>query len=353
VKEALDTLFEKEPVRVAFLCVDAPHSDVSEKAVAFLANEGDPALLVPRLATLKNVAMRSVIRSGIERRGVVPVGPSAEVLSSEDAVGRTQVARLVGTLAPSLDAPARKTLGAALSSAVQRASKRWSDDHARHEEVVAWREALWAAFRVGSEDVLALARSTVEGGEASSPGVVRREALRVLIAAGGDADRALVEKALLDSDASVRRAAIDALARRDVRAAAKVALPVEPFDPVTLSRLSTDRGLRSEWVRDERGRKVVLAAVIQQREVDELIELATLSTDAALRIEACLALGRAGGAKAKETLASVAKDKKGASAELRKKAYAALKRAVRAEKRDARFSGRPVTTIRGETEAAR
>ena len=95
------------------------------------------------------------------------------------------------------------------------------------------------------------------------------------------------------------------------------------------------------------------ASVIAAKEVDQLVELATVNTDADVRMEACLALGRAGGAKAKEALALVAKDKKGASAELRKKAYAALKRAVREEKKRAKYSGRPVTTIRGETEAAR
>lgn len=352
-KEALDKLFEKEPVRVALLCVDAPHADIADKAVAFLANEGEPAQLVPRLATLNNVAMRSVIRAGIERRGAVPVEPCVEVLSGIDATGRTQVARLIGTLASKLDASAKSTLGKALSSAISKAEIRWNDNRTRAEEITAWREALWAAYRVGSDNVLAIAKSTVQAGDARSPGVVRREALRVLSTLGGDAESSLVAQALKDTDAGVRRVAIDVLARKDVKAAAKQALPIEPFDPVTLARVAVDPALRAELVKDSRGRKVVLASVIAAKEVDQLVELATVNTDADVRMEACLALGRAGGAKAKEALALVAKDKKGASAELRKKAYAALKRAVREEKKRAKYSGRPVTTIRGETEAAR
>lgn len=352
-KEALDKLFEKEPVRVAFLCLDSPHADIADKAVAFLANEGEPALLVPRLATLQNLAMRAVIRAGIERRGVVPVKEAVAVLDGPDAAGRTQVAQLVGTLADKLDAASKKAFAKALSSAVAKADTRWNENRNRAEEVAAWRQALWAAFRVGADDVLALAKATVQAGDARSPGAVRREALRVLVAVGGDQERQAVEKALLDTDAGVRRVALDVLARKDVKAAAKTALPLEPFDPVTLSRLAVDPSLRKELVKDSRGRKVVLAAVINAHEIDELAEMATTSNDSDVRLEACLALGRAGGAKAKEALALVAKDKKGASAELRKKAYAALKRAVRAEKRAAKYSGRPVTTIRGETEAAR
>ncbi len=352
-KEALDKLFEKEPVRVALLCLDSPHGDIADKAVAFLANEGEPAQLVPRLATLQNVAMRSVIRAGIERRGAVPVGPSVDVLGGIDAVGRTQVARMVGTLADKLDAAAKSALGKALSSAVSKAESRWNDNRTRAEEITAWREALWAAHRVGADDVLAIAKATVQAGDARSPGIVRREALRVLASIGGDGEGALVTKALNDTDAGVRRAALDVLARKDVKAAAKVALAIEPFDPVTLSRIAVDASLRAELVKDSRGRKVVLASVIAAKEVDQLIELATVAEDAGVRLEACLALGRAGGAKAKEALALVAKDKKGASAELRKKAYAALKRAVRDEKKRVKYSGRPVTTIRGETEAAR
>jgi ParB family chromosome partitioning protein len=352
-KEALDKLFEKEPVRVAFLCVDSPHSDVADKAVAFLANEGDAALLVPRLATLNSLPMRSVIRAGIARRGVVPVAESVAVLSGQDPTGRTHVAQLIGTLADKLDASAKKTFAKALTEAVSKADSRWNDNRTRGEEVAAWRQALWAAHRVGATDVLALAKATVQNGDARSPGVVRREALRVLVSAGGEQERAVIEKALLDTDASVRRVAIDVLARKDIAAAAKTALPIEPFDPVTLSRLAVDPALRKSLVKDARGRKVVLAAVINAHEIDELAEMATTSNDNDVRLEACLALGRAGGAKAKEALALVAKDKKGASAELRKKAYAALKRAVRAEKRTAKYSGRPVTTIRGETEAAR
>lgn len=352
-KEALDKLFAKEPVRVAFLCLDSPHQDIADKAVAFLANEGDAALLVPRLATLANHEMRTVIRAGIERRGLVPVEPSVQVLAGIDAVGRTQVARLIGALADKLDAAAKATLGKALSSAVSKAETRWNDNRTRAEEITAWREALWAAHRVGAQDVRALAQATVQAGDARSPGNVRAQALQVLATLGGDGVQALLVKALSDTHSGVRRVALDVLARADVKAAAKSALPIEPFDPVTLSRIAVDASLRAELVKDTRGRKVVLAQVIAHKEVDQLIELATGSTDAEVRLEACLALGRAGGARAKETLASIAKDKKSGTADLRKKAYAALKRAVREEKKKAKYSGRPVTTIRGETEAAR
>jgi HEAT repeat protein len=284
---------------------------------------------------------------------VAPVEPCVAVLAGPDAVGRGHVAKLIGTLADKLDAAARARFGQALRDAITLANTRWNDDRTRSDEEHAWREALWAAARVGDAGALDLARATVKAADARSPGAVRREALRVVARLGGAQDQPLVVAALSDTDASVRRAAIDALADKDVAQAARAALAVEPFDPVTLARVTVDASVRAALMKDARGRKVALASVIARAEVDELVSLATLASEPDVRIEACLALGRAGGARAKEALATVAKDKKGASAELRKKAYAALKRAVRAEKRAQKFSTRKVSTIRAESEASR
>ncbi|MDP3277868.1 MAG: HEAT repeat domain-containing protein [Deltaproteobacteria bacterium] len=337
-RKALDTLFASDRVRVEFHALDAPHEEMAEAAAAYLANEGDIERLVPRLATLENLEQRVVLRSGIERRGKIPVDACARVLDGEDTQGRVQVARLVGTLAESLDDAGRKTLTASLLRAVARAQAQWTADRTREFEAAAWRESYFALTRVDARAAAKLARDVLDGGEARSPAMVRREALRVLSALAESSDRPRIVTALTDPDASVRRLAVDVLAQQDIAAAAKTALKLEPFDPVSLRRVALDEGVRDELLRDPRGRKVVLAAAIAAGQSTVLAQMATLATDAAERMEAVSALGRVGGAVAKETLALVAKDKKGASAELRKAAYAALKRAVRDEKRQTRWS---------------
>ncbi|MFP2899258.1 HEAT repeat domain-containing protein [Corallococcus sp. 4LFB] len=72
-RKALDVLFPKERTRVEFLAVQSEHEDISEPAATYLASEGDPALLVPRLATLDNAELRLRLRRGLARRGALPV----------------------------------------------------------------------------------------------------------------------------------------------------------------------------------------------------------------------------------------------------------------------------------------
>ena len=107
----------------------------------------------------------------------------------------------------------------------------------------------------------------------------------------------------------------------------------------------------AQLLKEPKGRKLALAGAIVNREVDELIHFATLSTDATIRIEACTALGRAGGEQAKATLSLIAKDKKGANIELRKTAYSALKRAVRIENKEKKQKGRPQVNLAKPAEA--
>ncbi|MFP2913601.1 hypothetical protein ACLESD_53160, partial [Pyxidicoccus sp. 3LFB2] len=96
-RKALDLLFPKERTRVEFLAVASRHADISEPAAAYLSDEGDPALLVPRLATLSNVDLRLRLRRGLARRGALPVPEVVALLGHDKPEAREEAASLVGT----------------------------------------------------------------------------------------------------------------------------------------------------------------------------------------------------------------------------------------------------------------
>jgi ParB family chromosome partitioning protein len=349
-RRALDKLFAGDKSRVAFLGLDSPHEDIADEAVRLLANEGEPARLIPRLATLGSRSMREALRDGIERRGALPLDPAIAVLSGPDTVGRTLVARLAGALASSLDPAAKASLGAALRAAIETSVTRFQGGVDREGEEAAWREALWASRRLGDPGSIVSARAALEAGATRAPASVRREAVLLSASLAGHAARPELERALSDADDAVRRAALDALRALDAPRAATLAGASPAIDPITLGRVAQDPAARAELLRDRRTRLAALPAAIACGDVDALIALATDSSNASEREEACRALGRAGGAKAREALALVAKDNKGASVALRKAAYSALKRAVRVDKRATRYATTESST---STEAAR
>ncbi|MFP2964494.1 hypothetical protein ACLEPN_44055, partial [Myxococcus sp. 1LA] len=96
-RKALDVLFPTERTRVEFHAVASRYPDISAPAAAYLANEGDPALLVPRLATLDNVKLRLGLRRGLARRGAMPVPEVVTLLGHDKPEAREEAALLVGT----------------------------------------------------------------------------------------------------------------------------------------------------------------------------------------------------------------------------------------------------------------
>jgi len=356
-RKALDILFPKDRVRVEFLAVASRFSDISEPAATYLAEEADPALLVPKLATLKDEALRRRIRRGLARRGALPAPELAALLAHEQPQAREEASLVIGTWTGEPRAPLPASDVATLSGALAKAERRTSSEWAsapgpkRPPLARAWERLLWASARFGVVELTTGARAILQGGAAVAPAEVRQEAARALGTLGTaeagakpvlSAPKELtavteaLRAALSDPDARVREAAAASLARLAPERAGW-ALEVKPFDPVAVGPMGV--GLRDpKSLTSSEGRRVALPAVIAEHQLQPLKPLATGGAPE-VKQDAWAALGRLGGDDAAEVLRGQAFDK-GQPVELRKAAYRAHKRACRAAER-ARKGGNP------------
>jgi ParB family chromosome partitioning protein len=363
-RKALDALFPKERTRVEFHAVASRFTDISEPAAAYLSDEGDPALLVPRLATLTNGALRLRLRRGLARRGALPVPEVVALLGHDKPEAREEAALLVGTWTGEAREPGTVDV-AALSRALVTAERRTASDWAaapvpkRAPLAAAWERLLWAGSRLGAAALSDSARAILQGGEAGAPARVRQEAARALgrlgMVAGtlrlagaaqdrpvlsNDKERAAAAEtlraALGDPDAHVRAAVADALAKLAPERAAAWALEVKPFDPVALGPTG-DRPAPDALTTSE-GRRLAVPALLGTRAEEPLLALAR-GAKADVKPEAWAALGRLGSDSAAKLLHEAAFDTS-QPVELRKAAWRAHKRARRALER-ARKEGTP------------
>ncbi|XYI00685.1 HEAT repeat domain-containing protein [Sorangium sp. So ce1128] len=351
-RKALEKLFPGERTRVELLAVGSEHDDIASPAASYLAAEADPAELLPRLASLKDEELRQRLAMGLLRRGPLPAAALERMLADERAPARQEAARLIA--AGTVDGD-RAALAGALAAAAQRTAERWSAAHgdAQGAEAAAWRELIWAAARAGAAGMAPALRALLLS--ASAPGDVRREAARALgtlaalgsaeAAAGGARSRDTAEAltaALGDIDAGVRASAAAALAALAPDGSAASAAAVRPFDPVgfeATARAASPEAL-SALAASEPGRRLALPAMLARGAVAPLISLAQgAGGDAAARLDAIAALGRAGGARALAALAALAFDKGAADVAARKAAYRAYRRAKRRAAADRKRSG--------------
>ncbi|WP_437691469.1 HEAT repeat domain-containing protein [Sorangium sp. So ce176] len=341
-RKALEKLFPDQRTRVELLAVSSEYDDIASPAASYLAAEADPAELLPRLPSLKDEDLRQRLAMGLLRRGPLPAAALERMLADERAPARQEAARLIA--AGTVDGD-RGALAGALAAAAQRTAERWSAAHgdARDAEAAAWRELLWAAARAGATAMAPALRALLVS--SGAPGVVRREAARALgtlgalapaeAAAGGarpqDTAEALTA-ALADMDAGVRAAAAAALAALAPGGSAARAASVRPFDPVAFeatARAASPEAL-SALAASEPGRRLALPSMLARGALAPLISLAQgAGGDAAARLDAIAALGRAGGERAIEALAAIAFDKAAADVAARKAAYRAYRRAKR------------------------
>ncbi|AKQ69957.1 hypothetical protein A176_006869 [Myxococcus hansupus] len=362
-RKALDVLFPNERTRVEFLAVASQFQDISAPAVSFLANEGDPALLVPRLATLDNMVLRQRLRRGLARRGALPVPEVVALLGHAKPEAREEAALMVGTWTGEAREPGAVDL-AALSRALVTAERRTAADWSaapppeRHRLSNAWERLLWAASRLGTAGMSDSARTILQSGEQAAPATVRQEAARALgrlatpggtVTLTGQAPAAVLtqekeraaaaetlRKALVDPDARVRAAAADALAKLAPERTAAWALEVKPFDAVAFGPMGGKPS--HEVLATSEGRRLAVPALLGARAMEPLKPLAT-DAKPETRQDAWAALGRLGGDEAAKLLHASAFDKS-QTVELRKAAWRAHKRARRAAER-ARKEGNP------------
>ncbi|WP_437726704.1 HEAT repeat domain-containing protein [Sorangium sp. So ce861] len=339
-RKALEKLFPGERTRVELLAVASEHDDIASPAASYLAAEADPAELLPRLAALKDEELRRRLAMGLLRRGSLPAAALRAMLEDDRAPARQEAARLIA--AGAVDG-GREALAPAVAAAARRTAERWSAAHgdARDAEAAAWRELLWAGARAGATAMAPALSALLADGAA--PGDVRREAARALAAlataAGGAALAAAVDAlaaALVDMDAGVRASAASALAALAPDGAAGRAAAARPFDPVAFgptARAAPPEAL-SALAASEPGRRLALPAMLARRDAAALAPLIALARgdggDAAARLDAIAALGRAGGERALEALSALAFDKAAApDVAVRKAAYRAYRRAQR------------------------
>ncbi|NPC72768.1 hypothetical protein HPP05_23745 [Corallococcus exiguus] len=340
-RKALDVLFPKERTRVEFLAVQSEHEDISEPAATYLASEGDPALLVPRLATLDNVELRLRLRRGLARRGAMPVPEVIALFGHDKPEAREEAARLVGTwTGDAREAGAVDTAGLtrALVAAERRTATAWATAQPPKKEplAAAWERLLWAGSRLGAKELVATSAEILRKGEAQAPAAVRQEAARVLGRLKATSEAQALRTALGDPDAAVRSAAASVLAALVPEQSSAWALEVKPFDPVALG--PTGAKVAPSALTSSEGRRLAVPALLAKKDLKPLESVAA-DAKPEVRQDGWAALGRLGGDEAAALLKTAAFDKS-QSVELRKAAYRAHKRARRAAER-ARKEGQP------------
>jgi ParB family chromosome partitioning protein len=345
-RRALDRLFASERTRVEFLAVDSEQDEISEPAAAYLAVAGAPALLVPRLATLRDEGLRERLRYGLLRRESLALVELEALLAVDNTGAREAAAWLIGARAGDKkskdEIPA--TTVAALGKAERRAAERTRGcgPDQREEEERAWVRLLWAATnaaRPGAAELLVRARELLT--DMSAPAAVRQQAVRALLRHGapGDAkDAAALQAALIDSDPVVREASAAALARIQPEAAFGAAAAARPFDPVAFApaAMRPVPEPTSAQLRGTEGRRLGLPRLISTHASAPLVPLLR-DAEVAVRLDAVAGLGRVGGPEAMAALKALAFDKKGADEALRKAAWRAYRRAQRRAERQRKF----------------
>lgn len=348
--EALKKLFPDDRTRVALHALASSSSEVAEPAASYLSTEGDPTELLPRLATLEDETLASRLRFGLLRRPALPSAALVTLLGNTSASAREGAAWLLGGrapgapagTAPAVAAPSPEetaALGAALAAAATTAAERWTrDDDTRDAEEDAWARALWAAGRWKLAAIAVPARAALA--RADAPANVRAEAARALGQLALPQDTASLATAVRDRAPAVRAAAAAALAASAPSALA-AALTVAP-DPDALGRFAP---ADAATLAAPAARPLALRSALAHHDTSVLVTVASdTAADRTARIDAALALGRAGGPEAQAALGKLAFDK-ALDAELRKAAYRALRRARRIDAAAGARSATPASQV--------
>lgn len=338
-RRALEKIFPNERARVELHCALSGQSEISEPAVEWLAKEGDPATIVPRLPDLEDDDLRKRLRWGLIRRGAIPAPELVKLLERKEPEIRTEAAAIIGTAVPArvqekrpISEGEKITLAGGLVPAERHSAERWlkTNPDEREPEEGAWRMILWAASEIGAAQIAANARQILAGDDTSAPASVRREAARTLARVGGAADVEPLVKALGDTDSGVRVAAATALSKLAPDRMGPLVSAGRPVDLLAFG-LTADRAAdRRGFLTSPDGWRFSLPALLAKGDVEQFATLARTSTDATIRMDSIDALGRLGGARAEAALDEIRKASTNDEA-TRKAAYKSLRRAQRTE----------------------
>lgn len=316
--EALEKLFPTDRTRVEFFAVESHHAAISERAASFLANEGDAARLLAKLAKLSQESLRQRIRFGLVRRKSLPTRDLARLLDDPSPRARADAAWVVAVRAL---ATAEVSLAQPLVVAARKAESGYIDAVGRGDgracsaESEAWVRALWATRLVDAIAIRSDARRWLVAGAAAPaptepPPSVRIEAAFALWGGSRD-DVAALRTALVDRDLAVRSAAATSLAP----ASDPLAFATPPLDAVRIGLAGDGSMAKPE------GRRAFLASAIRRKDSSELASLAGRRN-----LDAIAALGRIANAEAITTLDGLTRT---GDEGTRKAAFRALRRARR------------------------
>ncbi len=331
-REALTKIFPKEQTRIEFLAVESEHADIAGPAAAFLADEGDAALLLTKLGALSNRDLRERIRFGLARRPAVPAADIVKLLASSAASARADAAWLAGARAPQTSPADSGLLGKALVEASSKAqlgfaaAKKAGDETAENAESAAWVRAAWAARLLAADAFHAGAKKL-----ATSHDVPTEVRVQAVLSLPGEST---LKPLIGDSELSLRFAAATSLG------ADALGLHAKPLDPVVLSRAVTS--VSKQGIANDEGRKVHLPTVLRTRDVSDLAALAREGRGQD-RLDAIAALGLAPSEETDKALRAIAFSKSEPE-DIRRVAYKSLRRALRIaarEKRKEEAHGQP------------
>ncbi len=323
-REALAKIFPSEQTRIEFLAVESEYGDMAGPAAAFLADQGDAALLLTKLGALKDHDLRERIRFGLARRKTVPTGDIAKLLAASAASARADAAWLAGARALETPPADAVVLGKALVEAASKAqtgfasAKKAGDDTAENAESAAWIRAAWAARLLAPDAFHAAAKKLATSHDV--PSDVRIQAALTL---QGEAS---LKPLMSDSDLNLRFAAASSLAGD------ALALRTAPLDPVGLARAVTT--LPKQALATDPGRKIHLPLVLRSRKVTDLVAVA-YDGKGQDRLDAIAALGLAPSDETDKALRALAFSKSEPE-DVRRTAYKSLRRAMRITSREKR-----------------
>lgn len=337
-RRALTRLFPDDLTRVALASLGSEFRDLSEPAAAYLAREGEPEQLLPRLSTLDNESLRRKLLFGLLRRASLPFEALVRLLGHEKAETRGDAAWLLALRVDPAGGEGAAPLppAAAVVAAESASAAAWSRaaPERRSIEERAWRNVVALAVRARLEALAPRYRELVVGGEAV-PDFLRRLAAEGLAKLRDAKGRDALVRALADRHPGVRAAAARALREAVGPEAAGLARKVDPPDAVALSA-AVGPPIAPELLASPEGRRLALVAAINGGELEALRALASGGPDEPTRVAAVEALGWAGDEASRELLGAIAFDKAKAPLPLRKAAYRALRRAKRRADKAAR-----------------
>jgi ParB family chromosome partitioning protein len=321
---ALEKLFPNERTRIELHAVESSYDDLSGPAATFLASEGDPSLLLEKLAKLEDDSLRERLRFGLMRRAEVPASALEKLLGSPTAQARADAAWVIGVRADKLGADAQ-SLAKALVSALEKtetahrdAVRLGKEEDEIASEARAWLMTMWAARRLKVEGAKTAARRLLTAKKA--PSDVRVEAARMV--AGDASARPELEGALADPDLVLRFEAASSLSAAD-----PLALPVAPDDPV-LSARSVGSASGAASLQKSIGRRVFVPSLVRRHSVEGLLDLARRGKGQD-QLDAIGALGLVPSANVIEALGELAAEDGSDDEKVRRAAYRALRQAQR------------------------